>query len=281
MVAYEPTANRQRALVTGASAGIGAAFAARLARDGYQLILVARDSKRLADVARRLEASHDTQIDMVIADLARAEDVLNLEQRIAEGPALDLLINNAGFGTPGAFIEIAPDDTERMIRVHVVALVRLTHAALPAMVACGRGAIINVSSLGAFTFSSPTYDATKAYVNVFTESVQREVARTGVRLQALCPGFTRTAFHTSMGVDPRQDWGVLDSWWMTPEDIVDAALVGLDQREVVCIPGLDDPMLLTDIYNAQDRLVQRAVAAGFPASRYRASTKKAGESGDR
>jgi len=238
------------------------------ARDGYQLILVARDGNRLADVARRLEASHDTQIDIVIADLARPEDVLNLEQRIAEGPALDLLVNNAGFGTPGAFVEIAPDDTERMIRVHVVALVRLTRAALPAMVACGRGAIINVSSLGAFDFSAPTYDATKAYVNVFTEAVQREVASTGVRFQALCPGFTRTTFHTSMGVDPKQDWGVPDSWWMTPEVIVDAAFVGLEQGEVVCVPGLDDPVLLTDVYNAQDRLVQRAVAAGYPASRY-------------
>jgi short-subunit dehydrogenase len=225
---------RPRALVTGASSGIGAAFAARLARDGYDVTIVARTRARLEELATRLRA-HGGVVDVLVADLS---DPRGLEVVVATTSAttLDLLVNNAGFGTAGPFAELDPAREEEEVRLNVIALMRLTRAALPGMLARQAGAIVNVSSIGAFqpgAFNA-TYSATKAWVNSFTEAVAEELRGSGVRLLALCPGFTRTEFQERAGIDVSKLPSFL---WMSAESVVEAALAGVRRGDVVCVPG--------------------------------------------
>ena len=233
----EPSGPSRRALVTGASAGIGTAFADRLARDGYDLVLVARRRERLEELAKKLRESHAVEVEVFVADLVDAGDLLAVEQRLTVPPGVDLLVNNAGFGTNGPFQESDPDREEHEILLNDLALVRLTRAALPRMVARGSGAIINVSSMAGFLPSpyNATYGATKAFVNSFTEALAEELRGTGVRVQALCPGFTRTEFQDVAEVDTST---IPDAAWMEPEPVVDASLEGLASGQVVCVPGL-------------------------------------------
>ena len=253
------TTVRPRALVTGASSGIGAAFAERLARDQYDLIVVARRRERLEALAQRLHEHDHVTVEVIMADLTQPGDLRAVETRIAKDTTLELLINNAGFGGYMPFVALDPDRAEELIRLQVVAVTRLTRAALPGMIARGHGAIINVSSRLAFSaaLSSPTmpkratYAATKAYINTFTQILHDELAGTGVRVQALCPGVVRTEFHERMGQDPRQLPAAIV---MMPEDIVEASLAGLRLGEVLCVPALDDPGLLTQIQQDQRQL---------------------------
>ncbi len=169
---------------------------------------------------------------------------------------LELLVNNAGFGTTGPFATLDPDREEAEIRLNVIALVRLTRAALPGMIARGRGAIINVSSLAAFVPGpyDAAYGATKAFVNSFTEALHEEIRDTGVRVQALCPGFTHTEFQQRAGIDVSR----LPAWvWMTPEAVVDASLSALQRGQVVCVPGLVNRLLAMLIGATPRRLVRR------------------------
>src|SRR5262249_10893759 len=153
-------------------------------------------------------------------------------EQIADDPGLDLLVNNAGFGTTGTFVELDPEREEEEIRLNVIALSRLTRAALPALIARGRGAVINVSSMAAFQPAphNATYGATKAFVNSFTESLYEEVRGTGVRLQALCPGFTRTEFQNRAGIDAS---GIPGFAWMSAEAVVDASMAALARGDAV------------------------------------------------
>ncbi len=252
-----PKQPQRHALVTGASVGIGAAFAARLAHDGYNVITVARDRQRLEAQARRLERDGHVTVEVLAADLTRHADLERVEARIAERPALDLLVNNAGFGSAGAFAKLAVDGEEGQIRLNVTALLRLTRAALPGMIARRHGAIINVSSMAAFQPGPymATYSATKAFVNSFTESLHEEVRGTGVRVQALCPGFTRTEFQRRAGIDTSS----LPSFvWMTPEAVVEASLNALRSDTVVCVPGLANRALATLAAAVPHRLASRA-----------------------
>ncbi len=250
---------RPRALVTGASSGIGAAFAERLARDQYDLIVVARRRERLEALAQRLHEHHHVTAEVLVADLTQPDQLHTVESRIAEDTALELLVNNAGFGGYMPFIALDPDRAEELIRLQVVAVTRLTRAALPGMVARGHGAIINVSSRLAFSaaLSSPTmpkratYAATKAYINTFTQILHDELAGTGVRVQALCPGVVRTEFHERMGQDPSR---IPAAIVMSPEDIVEASLAGLRLGEVICVPALDDPSLVAQIQQDERQL---------------------------
>ncbi len=201
MTASDPTASgttahggpRRSALVTGASAGIGAAFAEALAREQYDLVLVARRADRLEELAKRLRDARGVAIEVLAADLTDGAGLARVVARVEEGPP-DLLVNNAGHGSFGNFAELDIDREVGEIQLNVVALVRLTRAALPGMIRRGHGAIINVSSMAGFQpmpFNA-TYGATKAFVNSFTEALHEELRGTGVRVQALCPGFTRT-----------------------------------------------------------------------------------------
>jgi short-subunit dehydrogenase len=224
------------AIVTGASAGIGEAFAERLARGAYDLVLVARRRERLDALAERLARTHGRRVEVLAADLTAADGVRRVEQRIAAEPALELVVNNAGFGTSGPFTDLDRDAEEEEVRLNVIALQRLTHAAVAAMKPRGHGCVINVSSLAGFQPGpfNATYAATKAFVNSFTQAVSEELRGSGVRLQLLCPGFTRTEFQEVAGVRTEDVPGFA---WMAPEAVVDASLEALRKGELLVIPG--------------------------------------------
>lgn len=230
--------NRPLAVITGASAGIGRVFCERLAARAYDLLAVARDGNRLEALKRELEERYRIQVEVFPADLTIDTDVSLLVARITQSPQLTLLVNNAGFGTRGPLINASPARQEAMLRLHTVAPMRLSQAALPVLLNNGRGAIINVSSVASFLFSAynVNYCATKAYLTSFSEGLAAELAGTGVRVQALCPGFTRSEFHQRMELDT----GDIPAWmWMSAESVVDASLASLDRdRGVVCVPGL-------------------------------------------
>jgi len=237
-----PTARREgggphrSALVTGASTGIGLAFAERLARDHWDLVLVARDRGRLESLATRLRGERGVGVEVLPADLTQPVPLQQVEARIASDATLDLLVNNAGFGTRGPFAELDPEHEAEQVRLNVLALVRLTRAALGHMVSRGRGEIVNVSSLASFqpTPFTATYGATKAFVSSFTEALHEELRGTGVRVQALCPGFTRTEFQQRAGIDTGR---IPDLAWMDADAVVEASLAGLARGDAVVVPG--------------------------------------------
>jgi uncharacterized protein len=221
------------ALVTGASSGIGAVFARKLAANGYRLVLVARRRGRLEELATALGDA-----EVLEADLSEESGLHLVEERILAAPELDLLVNNAGFGTMGNFFEIPIEGQDRMHRLHVLATLRLTHAALQGMVRRGSGGVINVSSVAGFGQYPRTisYCATKTWMNSFTEGLDMELKSVGsaVKVQALCPGFTTTEFQDVAGVDRS---GVPKRLWLRAEDVVDASLRGLARDEVFVVPG--------------------------------------------
>lgn len=235
-------APRRLAVVTGASAGIGQAFAERLAREAWDLLLVARRRDRLDELAAKLREAHERRVEVLAADLTVPEGLHAVEQRIAAEPTLELLVNNAGFGTSGAFAELDRDAEEQELRLNVVALVRLTHAALEGFRERGHGTVLNVSSLAGFQPApfNATYAATKAFVNSFTQALHEELRGTGVRMQLLCPGFTRTEFQEVAGVRTDEVPGFA---WMEPEAVVAASLEGLRRGELVVIPGTGNKVM--------------------------------------
>lgn len=227
---------RPIALVTGASAGLGRTFATQLAREGYDLVLVARDGERLRELSTDLMRQNGAQCEVLSADLTIEDDVSRVVERIDRAP-IDLLVNNAGFGTRGSLARTSPADQEAMIRVHVLAAHRLAQAAVQRMVAQGSGAIINVSSIASWLTSpgNVNYNATKAWQRVFIESLSLELKRTGVYVQALCPGYTHTEFHHRGGMDKKR---IPAWWWMSAERVVADSLRALRRRRpVVVVPG--------------------------------------------
>jgi short-subunit dehydrogenase len=223
------------ALITGASAGMGAEFARQLAASGTDLILVARRLDRLTELARELQGKHAVKVEVLRADLATSEGIEHVERRIAEDATFDLLVNNAGFGGgPGSFSEREAGHHLNMVQVHVAATVRLCRAALPGMIARGRGGIINLASIAAFSpFSGPMYSGTKAFLVMFSENLQGELKERGVFVQALCPGMTHTEFHEVANIDKAI---VPKFFWMTAEEVVRISLHRLG-RAAICVPG--------------------------------------------
>ncbi len=237
---------RRRALVTGASTGLGAVFATALARQQYDLTIVARSRERLEALAERLRHSDGIAVEVMVADLTQSMALRAVEERAAGDDALALLVNNAGFGTSGPFARLDPDQEEAEICLNVLALMRLTRAVLPGMIARGHGAIINVSSVAAFLPGpyDATYGATKAFVNSFTEALHEELHGTGVQVQTLCPGFTHTEFQQRAGIDVSK---IPTFAWMTPEAVVEASLARaaagaghLCARSALSLPGAAD-----------------------------------------
>jgi short-subunit dehydrogenase len=234
------------AIVTGASSGLGAAFARALAARGHDLLLVARREERLRAVTAELAGRVDVAAEALVADLSREVDLARVEARIAQLDRIDLLVNNAGFGTWGTFAAVELARHLAMIQVHVVASVRLTHAVLPRMLARGRGGIINVSSIGAFLPGpdNVTYGATKAYLLAFSEALRGELRGSGVRVQALCPGFTSTEFHDA----PDYAWfdrSVVPRFlWMSAEEVVAASLRAMDADRGRCIPDWSNRLIV-------------------------------------
>ncbi|GJF28074.1 dehydrogenase [Kitasatospora sp. NE20-6] len=222
------------ALITGATAGIGAAFARRLARDGRDLVLVARDTERLDAAAADLAKRFGVQVATLTADLATEAGIAAVEERLRSGDhPVDILVNNAGFGNKGAFLDVPLQAELDMVKVHVEAILRTTAAALPGMRERGRGAVVNVASVAAF-LPRGTYGASKAWVVSFTQGIARDLGGTGVRLQALCPGFTRTEFHqrAGMGTSNIPSWG-----WLTADRVVDDSLRDLARGRTLSVPG--------------------------------------------
>jgi hypothetical protein len=229
--------SRSVALITGSSAGIGAMFARKLAERGYDLILVARRKGRLDELAAELAGTYDIDATALPADLTRDEDVEAVTRRIAQTENFEFLVNNAGFGTVPFFVETEIESQEAMVRLHVLATMRLTHAALGGLIARDRGFIVNVSSVAGF-FSSPSnvvYCATKAWINNFTAGLAVELEKTGVTVQALCPGFTYSEFHDVTGMDRAS---VPRTWWLSAEYVVDESLKALAGGKLYCIPSL-------------------------------------------
>jgi uncharacterized protein len=229
---------RPLAVVTGASAGIGKVFCERLAARGYDLLVAARNAARLESLRQELEKAYGVAVEVFPADLTIDTDVSLLAERLTRSPRLTLLVNNAGFGSRGTLADASPATQEAMLRLHTVAPLRLTQAALPVLLANRRGAIVNVSSVASFIYSAGNvnYCATKAYLTSFSEGLAAELTGTGVTVQALCPGFTRSEFHQRMEADVSQ----LPRWmWMSAERVVKTSLRAVDRGgPVVCVPGL-------------------------------------------
>ena len=219
------------ALITGATSGIGLAFARTLARRGHDLVLVARDRERLDVVAAELRG-HRVEVEVLAADLADRSQMAMVEERLRAKP-VEILVNNAGFGVPQRFSTGDLDAEQQMLDVLVTAVMRLTHAALPGMVARGSGAVLNVSSVAGW-ITGGTYSAAKAWVTVFSESLSIELAGTGVHVTAVCPGYTHTEFHqrASMEMDSVPEW-----MWLDTQDVVDRALVDVRKGRPVSVAG--------------------------------------------
>ena len=264
------------AVVTGASSGIGDEYAARLAEAGYDLVLVARRTHRLARLAERLHGDHGIAVEQLAADLAVSADLAKVADRVTESD-VTLLVNNAGINGYGPFTDVDADLQARVIAVNVTAPTMLARAALPGMVERGRGAIINVSSLLAFSGDMPSlqglgravYASTKGYLVAFSRILASELGPDSpVRVQVVCPGITATEFHLTQGDrsvegdTPRAEGG-----GMPAPDVVTASLAGLRLGEVVCIPGLADPAAIELLSGAEAEI--RTAIRGQLAPRYR------------
>ena len=245
------------ALVTGATAGIGRAFARRLAAEGHDMVLVARDPERLAELADRLKTRHNVRTEVLAADLADPEQRARVERRAADPDnPVDVLINNAGFGTNQPFWELSGDELQRQLNVNVAAVLALTHAAVPGMRERGRGDVLNVSSVaGFFSVSGSTYAATKAYVTALSEGLNTTLHGTGVRIMALCPGFTQTEFHQRAGLPmdrlPR-------AFWLQADQVVHESLADLRAGKAVSVPGIQYKALVA-VGRLVPKSIQRAV----------------------
>jgi uncharacterized protein len=246
------------ALITGATSGIGAAFARQLAAQGHRLVLVARDAERLATVAEKLSAKHHAEISVLPADLATAAGSGPVEERLAAvDDPVDLLINNAGVTLNRSFLKSAADDEDRLLGLNVHAVMRLTHAALPGMVARRHGGIINVSSASGFAAVMPgsTYPASKAWVMHFSEAIGLSVQQFGVRVMALAPGYTRTEFHDRAGINMSKT----PAWlWLEADDVVREGLRDLSRGRLVSVPDWKYKTAVFAMRHAPRRLLQRA-----------------------
>jgi uncharacterized protein len=258
-------------LITGASGGIGAVYADRLARRGSDLILVARNHERLEAVAARITRETGRNVEVVTADLADPRDLARVEEILRVRPGINALVNNAGFGGPGLLLDSDVDKMSEMIAVNVTALTRLTYAAVPRFVERGRGLVVNIASIVAIEpeLLNGVYGATKAYVVGFTRSLQHELADKGIRVQAVLPGAIATEFWSAATLEYLPKEIV-----MSTEDLVDASLAGLDLGEVFTIPSLPDANDWA-AYEAARDVLRPNLSRAKPALRYGAARSSA------
>jgi short-subunit dehydrogenase len=251
----------ETALITGASSGIGEAFARKLASLGYDLVLVARRKERLDAIAEELRGKDQVTVETLPGDLCQDGDVSRIEHRIEALDTLTLLVNNAGFGTRGAFVDVELEKSLAMIQVHVTASTRLARAALPAMLARQKGTLINVASPSAFIplSGNTVYSATKAYLIAFSECLQLEVQDAGIKVQALCPGFTYSGFHDTDEFKGMDRSKIPDFLWMSAEETVEQSLNALNNGKVVFVPGFTNRLMYVTLRKMTTRLATRAL----------------------
>lgn len=264
------------ALVTGASAGLGAEFCRQLAASGHDLVVVARSADRLESVAQSLRTEHGVRVETLPADLADRSALQTVAERLAgDGPAgpdssgagpVDLLVNNAGFGIGTSFTRTPVEEEERALDVMCRAVLVLSHAAAAAMAPRGRGGILNVSSVAGFT-AMGSYSANKAWVTTFSEALADELAPTGVRVSAVCPGFTHTEFHDRAAMNMSR---LPDGLWLDAPDVVAAALDGLRRGRPVVVPGAHY-RALTGVMRVLPRSVVTRMSGGLGRARRTAS----------
>lgn len=243
---------RPVALITGPTSGLGAGYARRFARDGHDLVLVARDVDRLVDLAAELRAAHGVDVEVLPADLADVSGRDRVAVRLGAGVAV--LVNNAGFGTSGEFAAADPALLQRQLDVNVTAVMQLTRAALPPMLSAGQGSVINIASVaGLLSGRGSTYSASKAWVVSFSEGLANGLSGTGVGVHAVCPGFVRTEFHQRAGIDMASIPGPL---WLRVDDVVAESLADVAEGKVLSIPGMQYKVLTTAGRMAPRRLVR-------------------------
>jgi short-subunit dehydrogenase len=266
------TTSKGVAVVTGASSGIGAVYADRLAKRGYDLILVARNEERLKTVASRIEGETGRKVRVFPADLNAKAGLAKVEALLRDDKSITVLVNNAGIGSVASILQADADAVEDMITLNITALTRLTYAAAPAFVARGSGTIINIASVVgiAAEMLNGVYSASKAYVISFGHSLQKDLADKGVRVQTVLPGATATEFWDIAGYAAQKTASIT----MSAEDCVDAALTGLDSGELVTIPGLHDGDAWTK-WEADRRELSKKFGNAKPAARYGVTSDQA------
>ena len=264
--------NKGAALITGASTGIGAVYADRLARRGYDLIVVARNRDKLNALAKRLTAETSRSVEVVAADLTKQSERVRVEKLLREDASIAMLVNNAGIGAIKPLLDTDVKKLDALIELNITALTRLTYAAAPAFVARGTGTIINISSVVGIApeMLNGVYGASKSFVTAFSQSLQHELAPRGLRIQAVLPAATATDFWELAGRHVSQ---LPQNIVMTPENLVDAALAGLDQGETITIPVLQDGSVW-DRYEAARRAMSSQLGGTTPSPRYRLAEAK-------
>lgn len=244
------------ALITGASSGLGAEFANQLAAKGYNLVLTARREERLHQLSELIQSKYAVQVNIQDADLSKLPDIDRLVSTINSISNLDLLVNNAGFGTVGRFYRVEADKELAMVNVHMVAPVMLSRAALPGMISQNHGAIINVASLaGLIPIRNVLYHSSKAFLVSFSEALHAELRDSHVHVQALCPGYVSTEFHDTAEYSRFPRTSVPRFLCMTSEQVVSESLKFLQYRKVICIPG--------NLYRFAGALSRNSISAGF------------------
>jgi short-subunit dehydrogenase len=258
-----------KALITGASSGIGAVYADRLAARGYDLILVARNREHLNGLADRITTRTGRSVEVLVADLNEPAELAAVEEKLKQDASVTLLVNNAGIGTHTPLLASDVGQMTRMIELNVIALTRLTYAVVPGYVARGRGAIVNIASIVAISPETlnGVYGGSKAFVLAFSQSLQHELADKGVQVQAVLPGATATEFWAKGGLPVEN---LPPSIVMSAEDLVDAALLGFDRKESVTIPSLHS-VEDWDRYEADRRVMAAHLSNSAPAHRYLAA----------
>lgn len=245
---------RPVALITGPTSGLGEGYARRFARDGHDLVLVARDTARLDALAAELIAAHGIGVEVLAADLSETAGRDKVVDRLNAG--VQVLVNNAGFGTSGEFWTAEPVALQRQLDVNVTAVLHLTRAALPPMLAAGSGTVINIASVaGLVSGRGSTYSASKAWVVFFSEGLANGLEGTGVGVHAVCPGFVRTEFHQRAGIDMES---IPDPMWLTVDDVVAESLADVAKGKVVSIPGLQYKALTSAV-----RIIPRGLVRAF------------------
>ncbi|MCE7741242.1 MAG: SDR family oxidoreductase [Candidatus Heimdallarchaeota archaeon] len=234
------------AVITGASSGIGEAFAIELASQGYDLVIIARRIEKLDELANKVGTNFGTNSDIIIADLSQSKEIEMVIGRLKEIEGIEVLVNNAGYGLSGRFADVDLQTQLDMITVHNIASYSLTRAVVPDMIKRDKGTIINVSSMSGLMprFGNVAYTVTKAFLIVFSEALQEELSNTKIKIQALCPGMTHTEFHDEDKLPHFDKSTVPKNFWMTSEDVAKKSLKALSRRKTIYVPGFRNRLLV-------------------------------------